>query len=112
MKRIQFPVPVLLVCVLFLAGCATSSGVFPSGKDTYTVVVDGDTTMGRLAKQAYQEANAFCESRGKVMQPISTRSGPYQGFQLTFRALDPDDPEYRRPVLEPVPDARIEVRGQ
>jgi hypothetical protein len=108
----------LVACVLTLAGCASSSGVFQSGKDTYTVVVSQRgswASMGDLTKQAYAEANGFCEARGKAMQPIATHAharalGSEGYFELTFRALDPNDPEYRRPTLETVPDTTIEVR--
>jgi len=99
----------------------SSSGVFSSGKDTYTVVISsskaGSTDMGELARRAYQAANAFCEAEGKVMQPIATTAKPFVPFgrskayyELRFRALNPGDPEYRRPTLETVPDTTIELR--
>ncbi len=111
---------VLVLCGLVLLGCVSSSGVFPSGKDTYTVVISSSegasTDMGELAKRAYQEANAFCEAEGKVMQPIATTAKPFvfggskAYYELRFRALSPGDPEYRRPTLETVPDTTIELR--
>jgi len=111
---------VLVLCGLVLLGCASSSGVFPTGKDTYTVVVSTDggvfTDMGKPAKEAYQQANEFCEAEGKVMQPIATTAKPFVTggsrayYELRFRALSPDDPEYRRPTLEAVPDTTIELR--
>ena len=112
---------ILLASVLFLYGCVSisSSGVFASGKDTYTVTSTGEgairgrvPSMGALMRQAYEEANAFCQARGKVMQPVGTVKHPYGAyFELTFRALDPDDPEYQRPILETVPDAKIELQS-
>ena len=71
-------------------------------------------------KHAYEEANAFCQARGKVMQPIATTTHPHVSygltesapyFELRFRALDADDPEYRRPILEKEPDAKIELQS-
>ena len=106
--------------ICMVCGCvAKSSGIISSGKETYTIIITGvaDTRageLGTLMKQAYEEANTFCETRGKVMQPISTQSSVYPQacFELRFRALDPDDPEYKRPILEPVPDTKIEVHSQ
>ena len=52
--------------IAFLVGCAyySSTGVFPSGKDTCTIVVSGrgTATVGDLQKMDYQEANDFCRS--------------------------------------------------
>ena len=108
--------------ICMVCGCvAKSSGIISSGKETYTIIITGvaDTRageLGTLMKQAYEEANTFCETRGKVMQPIATefqplsRGVPY--FELRFQALAPDDPEYKRPILEPVPDTKIEVHSQ
>jgi len=112
--------------ICMVCGCAAnkSSGIVPSGKETYTIIITPDPWTvsgygvdigpGALMKQAYEEANTFCETRGKVMQPISTQSSVYPQacFELRFRALDPDDPEYKRPILEPVPDTKIEVHSQ
>lgn len=107
---------------IIIVGCASTSstGVFPSGKDTYTVVVSGSRfyePVGPLQKMAYQEANDFCSSRGKKLQPVATKAVPGgrrtpPSFELRFRALSPDDPEYSRPDLEPVPDVKVDVKGQ
>jgi len=106
------------IALSVLVGCAnSSSGVFETGKDTYTVVETGNyihTPVGDLKKKAYQKADEFCHSQGKVMQPVSTNTRPGQpyvmpAFELVFQALDPSDPEYRRPTLEAVPDVKIEV---
>jgi hypothetical protein len=112
----------LLICfcliLAFIVGCAASStGVFQSGKDTYTVVVTGGNgyaRLGDLQKRAYQEANEFCRMREKKFQPVATKADPkrFKSFELRFRALSPDDPEYRRPDLEPVPDVKVDVKGQ
>jgi len=65
----------LLVSGLLLMGCAVSSGVLPSGKDTYSVMVSAGQSgapISLLIKQAYEEANAFCDARGKLLHPIGT----------------------------------------
>ncbi len=112
---------IISVCVvsmlLLVTGCMTSSGVFETGKDTYSIMETGATiyaSMGELQKSAYQKAIAFCRAQGKEMQPVSTNARPGQPyilptFQLTFRAVAPTDPEYGRPTLESVPDVKIRV---
>ncbi len=106
----------LAIVVATISGCVTSSGVFSTGKDTFTIIETGGmtiaTTMGTLKKRAYAEANAYCEQRGKVMQPIATKTTetPLLNFELRFRALDPYDPEVSRPTLEPAADTKIDVK--
>ena len=103
----------ILVGIMALAGCVSSSGVFRAGKDTYKVVTQGEAKKPDLVQQAYYEANQYCEEHGKVLQPISTTYGKLPrrqpSFELTFRALEPDDPRYRPPQMEKVPDAKVEV---
>ncbi len=104
------------ILVTIISGCATSSGVFSTGKDTFTIVETGGmtvlTTMGKLKKRAYAKANAYCEKRGKVMQPIATetKGGSLLHFELQFLALDPNDPDLSRPILEPTADTKIDVK--
>ena len=101
----------LAIVVATISGCVTSSGVFSTGKDTFTIVETSITypaNMGTLKKGAYEKANAYCEQRGKVMQPIATETMSDR-FELQFRALDPSDPEVSRPTLEPAADTKIDV---
>ena len=105
---------------ILIVGCTwySSTGVFSSGKDTYIVVVSGrgKPWLVNLQRMAYQEANNFCQSKGKVFQRVATKAVPAaQGvdpsFELQFRALNPDDSDHLRPDLEPLPDldAHIEI---
>ena len=117
----------LLLCLyltiaIISVRCATTSstGVFPSEKDTYTIVVSSNSfneDLGALHKKAYQEANEFCQSKGKVFQSvsgkiISSTRGNSVSFELKFRALNPDDPDYKRSDLETVPDVKVDVKSQ
>ena len=117
----------LLLCLcltiaIIIVGCATTSstGVFSSGKDTYTIVVSSNSfneDPGTLHKRAYQEAKEFCQSKGKVFQPVaakinSSTRGNSVSFELKFRALNPDDPDYKRPDLETVPDVKDDVKSK
>jgi hypothetical protein len=121
MNRIRLVSVLLILSFCFtILGCFSpkSSGIMSAGKDTYTVVVTGTGdiyAMSELMKIAYEEANSFCQQQGKVMQPLSTMQKPnnYANasyYELTFRALYPNDPEYRRPTLESVPDTKIEIQ--
>ena len=55
---------------IFIVGCIfySSTGVFPSGEDTYTVVVSGRGNPWHvdMLKLAHEEANNFCQSKGKL----------------------------------------------
>jgi hypothetical protein len=52
-----------------------------------------------------------------VFQPVaakinSSKRGTGVSFELKFRALNPDDPGYKRPDLETVPDVKGDVKSQ
>ncbi len=75
-----------------------------------------DLQTGEGAKRdAILEANAYCESLGKVMMPDTIKSAPrpvfggaLPGTELVFRCLAEGDPDLRRPVMRSVPDVVIE----
>lgn len=54
--------------------------------------------------EALQEANSYCEKRGKVMKLIKTAETNMKPFKsdasadVYFMALDPGDPELKKPV--------------
>lgn len=105
------------IAVIIISGCGASTGVFSSGKDTFTIIESGSPgftypTLGTLKKRAYTNANAYCEQQGKVMQPIAaeTIDAHTSRFELQFLALDPNDPEVSRPILEPTADTKIDVK--
>ena len=125
--RAIFQLGICFLTATILVGCVTtpspsSTGVFPTGMDTYTIVVttnNQNEDIGNLQKIAYQEANDFCESEGKVFQPIATNADPASSgnnwrssFELRFRALYPDDPDYKGPDWEPMPDVKVDVKGK
>jgi hypothetical protein len=58
-----------------LAGCATTSGVVPTGKDTYVIATPG--AMGYAWEdaqkaEALQQASDYCKNLGKQLLPINT----------------------------------------
>lgn len=106
----KFP-PVVFASVLFLAaclpGCSTSSGVVPIGHDTYLISRSHKSTRGSgtwVKGEALQEANAYCEKRGKVMKLVKTVERDMKPFradasaEVYFKALSPSDPELKKPV--------------
>lgn len=96
----------IAACAL-IPSCTTSSGVVPIGQNTYMISRTHKTTRGSgaLVKgEALQEANAFCEKQGKVMRLIKTNEMNMKPFKsdasadVYFMALDPSDPELRKPI--------------
>ena len=66
----------------FIAGCAGSTEVVPSGPETYRVASHGTmgwSSEGAQKAKAFQQAADFCKSKGKQMQPIGTMETP-SGF--------------------------------
>lgn len=101
---------------LFIAGCS-GPGVVPMGRDTYMIAKDGSFTTfggGAVKAELYQEANAFCENKGKQLMPVNEAArdsgyGRYANAELQFRCLDANDPELHRPTMESEPTVRIKI---
>ena len=101
---------------LLIAGCS-GPGIVPMGRDMYMVAKDGNFTTfggGAVKAELYQEANAFCENKGKQLMPVKEVSrdsgyGRYANAELQFRCLDVNDPELRRPAMESEPNVKIKV---
>jgi hypothetical protein len=71
--------------VLLLAGCS-SSGVVPTGQDTYMVSRRSTASSGgEITVKLFREANAFCEKDGKEVFEIGSRSRD-AGFARTGNA--------------------------
>jgi hypothetical protein len=87
------------------------------GRYTYMVANTGAwswSSGAALKGDLYQQANAFCQSRGLEVQPINTASnnGSFSDFahaEVQFRCLASGDPELTRPHMKAVPNVRIEV---
>ena len=93
---------------LMIAACASTTEVVPAGKDTYVIGGYNDISGGAHAKSnLYKKANAHCEEMGRKLLPLDESVSLNQA-ELRFRCLNKDDPEYVRPIMELVPDVRIE----
>jgi hypothetical protein len=105
---------------IFLAGCASNSGVIPIGQDTFMVsrqAATGFSGSGTLKAEAFQEASQYCEKLGKSLQVVSTHeaSPPYilanfPKAEIQFMCLDAKDAELNRPKLRKEADTVIEVK--
>ena len=93
----------LLAAVLVLAGCATSD-VAPMGQNTFMVTrhVWGFYGPTPIKAELLKIAGDYCKSHGKELLVTKTvevglkfGSEPYS--EVYFKALDPDDPELKKP---------------
>lgn len=99
-----------------LAGCAFSNSVQKLGPDTYSVGGIGSPMCGGAScaqTAALNEANKFCDSRGKEILVTNTQSGVSTGMghgnaTITFRCLTKDDRELHRPAYEAPPSVIIQ----
>jgi len=105
-------IKILLVCAAtsLLFACALITEIVPAGKDTYVIAGD-DSFEGEsgvsIKTSLYKKANAYCEAMGKKLLPLNESTSSYSA-ELRFRCLDEFDPEYVRPIMESVPNIRIE----
>ncbi|WP_431144929.1 hypothetical protein [Pseudomonas alvandae] len=101
---------------LFMVGCS-GPGVVPMGRDTYMIAKDGSFTAfsgGAVKAELYQQANGFCEGKGKQLMPLKDSSidkgyGRHANAEVQFRCLDANDPELRRPTMETEPNMKIKI---
>lgn len=81
--------PALAIC-LGTVGCASSSGPLPVGPGIYSVAVQAQTAPA-AAKQAINEAAAFCGTKGQRMESTRTRPSSdafgWHSYEVTFRCL-------------------------
>lgn len=109
-----------IAALMFLAGCASNSGVMPIGKETFMVsrqAATGFSGSGTLKAEAFQEANAYCTNLGKSVQVVGTQEasppyilGNFPKAEIQFMCLDANDAELSRPKLRKGADTVIEVK--
>lgn len=78
-----------ILAVLLLAGCATSTGVLPTGPDTYSISVerpalDGGRSAAR--RVAFTEAASYCRARSLQSQILE--ANPFGGFVEPDTGID------------------------
>lgn len=106
----------VLLALVALTGCSSSSGVLPMGPDTYSVSASEHNMSGGAPvaqATALREANDYCAQRGKellVTNASTSFSRPFFSYEATFRCLQPGDPALTRPAYRQAPDVIIESR--
>ena len=87
MKNILTFVAVAIV----MSGCASSSGVMPIGKDTFTLTVQADSASAAKQK-SIGEASAYCVNRGKSLDVQQTRAGSdaygWHMYEVNFKCTN------------------------
>ena len=111
---------IIIAGAIFLAGCASNSGVLPIGQDTFMVsrqAATGFSGSGTLKAEAFQEASQYCAKLGKSLQVISTHEasppyilGNFPKAEIQFMCLDAKDAELNRPKLRKEADTVIEIK--
>jgi putative hemolysin len=70
---------ITIAAAVLLTGCATQTGVIPTGQDTYMVLRQGTgfwASPSTLSAEATREAADYCAKKGQVLTIISTREQP------------------------------------
>jgi hypothetical protein len=107
---------------IFLAGCASATGVLPAGPDTYTLSEKFAPIRGggdEAERVALTKANDYCAQQGRQFVPammgqagdLKNPWGP-TGYTVTFRCLLPNDPAVAKFHLQPAPNVVIEQRSR
>jgi outer membrane murein-binding lipoprotein Lpp len=101
--------------MMTLAGCVSASKILEVGKDTFSIsaTADGMSSASSAREKAFEAARIHCASLGKQFMLVNesvarTRMGIDTTVTITFRALDKNDPEYKRPNVQQVPDVVIQ----
>ena len=91
-----------------VTGCITPSSVMKIGPDTYTISATAtrNYALSKARQMAYESAGKHCELLGKQFMlvnenTVSSAEDRDTTINLTFRALDKDDPMYTRPEMRP-----------
>lgn len=81
----------------------------PVGPDTYLMNRKAAAPGTLLKGQLYTEGHAYCDQAQKVFLPIREHWGG-DFAEIYFRCLAKDDPELKRPALQPIPNIRVQTR--
>lgn len=83
-----------LLAVTVLAGCATQTGVIPTGQDSYMILRQGTgfwTSPSTLTAAATREAGEYCANNRKSLvilssreKPVGMRPGAYPEGEVRF----------------------------
>ena len=85
---------VLCLVTVSLAACSTSSGVAPSGRDTYVISLSEmccDRNGFGVRRAAFKEATEFCAANGKTLRVVEAK----QKGMVLFRSSAHAEVEFR-----------------
>lgn len=108
----------LIILLLGLAGCASSSGVIEMGPDSYMISREAGSgfsgVMG-VKTEALKEAGAHCAAVGKNLRVTKTEEttpgfGVYPRSDVYFMCLEKGDADLTRPGSPNAPDQIYEIR--
>ncbi len=110
---------ILLFGIIFLFGCATSTGVVSIGKDTYMVgkSTNLSASSSGLKADAFNDAHEFCAKQNKNIQIVSTNEKDMvlgrnmTTAEIQFMCLSEGDIELRRPKLQKQVDKVVNVNS-
>jgi hypothetical protein len=128
MKKI-FGLTIIFLTMSILGGCSSLSTdeVVRMSPDTYMLRVEDHAGIfafnrGKMKSAAFEKANAFAESRGKIAVPIHLKEHPvgvlgdWPAVEYQFRVVSEDDPDAKRTSLAPradfVMDKNIKIKGK
>lgn len=103
---------------LFVAACATTTGVLPKGDGLYTINVSrGD--MAKVKLRAYQHAEKFCAEKSANGIEVSKEdlrvdpASPNMGIiDLDFRCKGPVNSDFGKKVMKEIQKDQKKAAGQ
>lgn len=104
--------------VILISACSSSTPVQSLSPDTFTINATSEFGSAYAKNRAIEKANNFAAERNKHMIPVHFQQGSEVDFwgdliytyELTFRVVDENDPEYRRTDLDPNPDIVVQMK--
>lgn len=108
----------ILSASLFVAACATTTGVLPKGDGLYTINVSrGD--MAKVKLRAYQHAEKFCAEKSANGIEVSKEdlrvdpASPNMGIiDLDFRCKGPVNSDFGKKVMKEIQKDQKKAAGQ
>ncbi len=67
------------VLISLLAGCASTTGIVPTGKDTFMISREDNgptASLGAIKASTFKEAGAYCAAQSKNVKAISETDIP------------------------------------
>ena len=105
-----------VICAMLVSACVKSTGILPSGPDTYLLTdsVGGFGGGWRAAQPlVLNEANAFCTQQGKLFVPVEMgTANQISDYTVTFRCLPSGHPDVEGFPLRRAPAYIIEERNR